>query len=841
MHRRLPAVIIFLFAFALPVAEARDWFVNPLIGSDDHDGSESGPLATAQKAVDRADAGDRVVLLPAEAVYRQSLDLTKAKIGLVVEGNGVTLSGADPLDQITWETIGDGLRQTTLPVPPLGRQLLVFQGRGVRGGQLASAGGDSPPASALQDGQFHWDPIDEKSGRLTVKGPVNQLAWGVRENGIVTSGQIRNIKIFNLSTTHFLNDGIHIDGDARGIQFFGIRSHGNYQNGFSVSGSGECWVSGGQFTGNESGVADSNEADSYYTDCVMGENTAHDIRFEGGRHSLIRCRIVPGATSVPLSLSQGTAGDNAQRIVPASLVMQQTAIAPVSGRPLLIEIGPGSQLYHDKVTGEALAAFEVSIHPTALITESLYHTYPIGRNSAGTPIMAWAGAATRNLPSEAYRIIHFGKNVPQEVAPKLSPDNDWLGLLAPLDTVNFPPKGPAFLPQNSSAHAIWRWIGITAPDAVFVPDTPEGRALGKALQEAPPAGVGMVNVFINRETGDDIQESIVLPNSENDGAIAKVEMQGRVGRSPREVVQELSEHYGNEFSGSYIEALALIAKEKSGVTNRGAELARLHLEKSPALPKNGGEIAGTLLYADIAEPWAEKRVLDVAAMAFDAKGNPLEAMPTHSEMSDAVFMACPILVKAGVATGEKRYFDQCYRHFDYIAALCRRPDGLYRHSPLSEAAWGRGNGFPALGLALVLPDFPMEHEGYPALLKAFQDHLAALARHQSGNGMWHQIIDHPDSYAELTATCMIACAIAIGLEKGWLEKSEWESRLGLAWSAVKMHLSTDGETLINVCTGTGKQASLEDYYRREAILGPDSRGGAMLLMLAAEMKKRYTQ
>ena len=81
-------------------------------------------------------------------------------------------------------------------------------------------------------------------------------------------------------------------------------------------------------------------------------------------------------------------------------------------------------------------------------------------------------------------------------------------------------------------------------------------------------------------------------------------------------------------------------------------------------------------------------------------------MPFHNEMSDAVFMGCPILAKAGKLTGEQKYFDMALRHFRSMANLCRRSDGLYRHSPLNEAAWGRGNAFPALGLALSLTDFP---------------------------------------------------------------------------------------------------------------------------------------
>jgi rhamnogalacturonyl hydrolase YesR len=116
-------------------------------------------------------------------------------------------------------------------------------------------------------------------------------------------------------------------------------------------------------------------------------------------------------------------------------------------------------------------------------------------------------------------------------------------------------------------------------------------------------------------------------------------------------------------------------------------------------------------------------------------------------------------------------------------------------------------------------------------------HLEALAPHQDSDGMWHQVIDHPDSYAELTATTMIACAIATALGEGWLEdRGEWESRLDAAWSSARMHVANDGKTFVNVCTGTGKQPTLEDYYRREAILGPDGRGAAMTMMLAAKLK-----
>jgi hypothetical protein len=85
--------ILAVALFVSPRSPARDWIVNPESGADTNAGSVNAPLATAQAAVDKAGPGDRVVLQPEKAVYRQSIDLSKAPSGLVLDGNGVTLDG----------------------------------------------------------------------------------------------------------------------------------------------------------------------------------------------------------------------------------------------------------------------------------------------------------------------------------------------------------------------------------------------------------------------------------------------------------------------------------------------------------------------------------------------------------------------------------------------------------------------------------------------------------------------------------------------------------------------------------------------------------------------------
>src|SRR5690606_4817117 len=151
--------------------------------------------------------------------------------------------------------------------------------------------------------------------------------------------------------------------------------------------------------------------------------------------------------------------------------------------------------------------------------------------------------------------------------------------------------------------------------------------------------------------------------------------------------------------------------------------------------------------------------------------------------SDAVFMSCPILAKAGKLTDQKRYFDMCVRHFAFMKRLTMRSDNIYRHSPLDEAAWGRGNGFPALGLALTLTDLPKEHPGYADILQAYRDHMRAMAGQQDVTGHWRQVVDHPASYRELTSTCMITFAMARGIRMGWLDADQYLKQVKRGWTA----------------------------------------------------------
>ena len=454
-------------------------------------------------------------------------------------------------------------------------------------------------------------------------------------------------------------------------------------------------------------------------------------------------------------------------------------------------------------------------------------------------------------------------------------------------TAGYPPKGDAYSsPTDPEAAYLWRWIGMHAPDLVvdirsgpetrwLVPQSPNGplAQLAKVLKpasEAPtdgslaaelvrlaPSATGTVPALEAHLAAKDQSGLLrsLLPALEkvkfHGPSPARAEIQKRLARSPLEVARQLSAVYGHDLDEvAYQPALALIGRIWLGeLTNDPQPLADVErivapyfTGSKPTLPARPSSVsfAGHLVFGELARATGKPRYIELARSAanfgFDEHGAPREVMPGHNEMSDAVFMGGPIQAQVGRLTGEAKYFDMSVRNMRFMVGLNLRPDGLHRHSPLDPAAWGRGNGFPALGLALSLSYFSPDQPGREELLRVFRAHMEALSRYQDPTGAWHQVIDVPGSYRELTATSMIGFSMLRGVRSGWLEREKYLPLIEKAWYAVRTRVAADGG-LVDVCTSTGKQPSLRAYLDRTAILGRDPRGGAMALIFATEMAR----
>ena len=400
------------------------------------------------------------------------------------------------------------------------------------------------------------------------------------------------------------------------------------------------------------------------------------------------------------------------------------------------------------------------------------------------------------------------------------------------DALTFPPVEPAYS-GNWTAWSLWHWLGTHAPDAIIFVGDDEG--LGAALAAGFP-GLGSIPA-VRFDYANEVVEAISGPRNLAI-APAHAALMARSARSAQDIAQGLAGVYGQELGAlTYIPGMALIGRLRLGQVAEVEAIVAPQLATLEALAINNSlQIAGHLLFAELAERTDNPRYLALARRAadlgWDANGNMLQAMPFHGEYSDAFFMATPLLAKVGKLTGETRYFDLALGHVNFLHALLQRNDGLYNHWPRAEAAWGRGNAFVALGLALALSDIPESHPAHARLLELFQAHTKTLLGHQDTSGMWHNMINVPGSWAELSATAMIATAIQRGVDRGWLE-SFYQNVADSAWNGVVARTdATYG--FIDVCESTPGQESFEVYLNRRALTGRDDRAGGMMLMLATE-------
>jgi rhamnogalacturonyl hydrolase YesR len=408
-------------------------------------------------------------------------------------------------------------------------------------------------------------------------------------------------------------------------------------------------------------------------------------------------------------------------------------------------------------------------------------------------------------------------------------------------TLQFPPTGTAYR-DHPESHALWRWLGSQAPDQVILAAS-EDFGLATALGTQSVAGMGRIPAQRWTDASDLLRwmEPDFWTGLKPAPSEAHLERTQRLSRTPRQLAEQLAQYYGRDFEQPwYIAAVALVGRLKLGQFEDVKRLAEPWVDgtrDSLARP-NALVMAGHIVFTELArrtrDPRYEALVRKVADLGFDVNGQMLEAMPAHDRYSDSVFMGTTILAQAGALTGETKYFDMADRHLRFMQQLVLRPDGLYRHRSDADVAWGRGNGFAAIGLALTLSELPRQSNGYSHALASYRNLMQALLPLQNTEGLWRNVVNHPGAFAEYSGTAMIGFAMQRGLDRGWIRGREYRNAVDRAWQAVNARTSSTG-ALIDVCESTANLITLDQYLKRAALLGNDPRGGAMALLFATEL------
>ena len=155
----------------------------------------------------------------------------------------------------------------------------------------------------------------------------------------------------------------------------------------------------------------------------------------------------------------------------------------------------------------------------------------------------------------------------------------------------------------------------------------------------------------------------------------------------------------------------------------------------------------------------------------------------------------------------------------------------------ARALWARGNSW----ITIVIPEF-IElldlPEGDPTrrhLLSLFRRQAAALRDTQDESGLWHTLLDDPDSYLEASATAGFAYGLLKGVRRRYLP-AEYAPVAERAIRAVIDNISPEGE-LRNVSFGTAMGSDL-DYYRQIPRTSMPY-GQAMAMLALAEYLRGY--
>jgi unsaturated rhamnogalacturonyl hydrolase len=180
---------------------------------------------------------------------------------------------------------------------------------------------------------------------------------------------------------------------------------------------------------------------------------------------------------------------------------------------------------------------------------------------------------------------------------------------------------------------------------------------------------------------------------------------------------------------------------------------------------------------------------------------------------DDMYMITFLQVQAFRATKDQVYLDRAALEMVAYLDKLQRTNGLFYHGPNFPFFWGRGNGWVAAGMTELLRFLPENHPHRARVLQSYHQMMAALLAHQDADGMWHQLIDGPDSYKETSCTAMFAYAMITGVKHGWLPEKPYAAAARKGWLALTDYIDAAGN-VDEVCVGTGQRNDREFYLTR---------------------------
>lgn len=209
-----------------------------------------------------------------------------------------------------------------------------------------------------------------------------------------------------------------------------------------------------------------------------------------------------------------------------------------------------------------------------------------------------------------------------------------------------------------------------------------------------------------------------------------------------------------------------------------------------------------------------------------ADGTLVRTWPSeHTLWADDLYMGLSFMSKYGQWSKDKKMLEDAVRQVELFTEYLRNDtNGLYWHGwdqqkgTVVGSHWGRCNGWVMFAMATLMDYIKDSPALMGRVLPLFQAHVEGVCRHQDSDGMWHQLLDRPDSYKESSCTAIFIYCIAHGIVNGWIDRQYAQAALN-GWEAIRSSQISGNYELKNVCVGTGIGDSQDFYMKRRKVDG----------------------
>lgn len=211
--------------------------------------------------------------------------------------------------------------------------------------------------------------------------------------------------------------------------------------------------------------------------------------------------------------------------------------------------------------------------------------------------------------------------------------------------------------------------------------------------------------------------------------------------------------------------------------------------------------------------------------------------------ADDMYMSVPFLCRYSALSGDPSGFETCAAQLLAYRDLLLIPQKrimshmrCLRAGKANGIPWSRGNGWVLFSLSELLMKLPMKHEKRKELLDFFLTLTEGYLPLQDADGLWHQVLDEPDTYPESSATAMFLCAFSRGLRFGWYPQSmcaRVRASAEKAWNGLCLRTVDRQGNLYGVCRGSGFSFS-RAYYRSLSWNFNDTHGIGIVMLAGVE-------